>query len=145
MIVTRTHHVREPVVAVYTGRWHPSPRHEYYRGFYWGGVLYTSPDPYFWGYNSWGPTEWVYYSDTGEWWTPGAGWSASPPAGYNDVITVAVDEQVAVLDDFGDPVLDVDGNPEYETIKVYYNAYWDPIYGAYGYENRNGDFVWVQW
>ena len=145
VVIQRTQFVREPVLASYSGNWIPLPNFEYCRGFYFGGVLYAGPDPFFWAYNQWAPTEWIYYADTGEWWTPGAGWAGSPAVGYNDVITVAVNEQVAVLDDFGDPVYDDDGNAEYETITVYYNAYWDPVYGAYGYLTRSGDYLWVQW
>jgi hypothetical protein len=145
VVVPRVHHVREPVFGVYGGHWRPLPRYDYITSFYWGGALYVGPDPFFWGYADWAPTEWVYYADTGEWWSPTGGWSTGPVDGYNDVISVAVKEKVQILDANGDPVLDQNGDPTYETITTYYNAHWDAGYGAYGYQSRSGNWVWLRW
>jgi len=140
-------HYRAPVLVVggYSGRWHPLPHFGYCNGFYWGGALYVGPDPFFFGYGDWAPTEWIFESDVGTWWSPGLGYVAGPPVGYNDVITVGVKETQPVLDATGNPVLDANGNPVTEQITVYYNAYFDPIYGAYGYLNHAGKYVWLRW
>ncbi len=138
------HGVREPVFGhhPYPGHWRPRPGFEWCEGYYWGGVLYNVE---FFAYGGWGPTEWVYIVDTQQWYSPGVGYVSVPPVLLNEPITVAVQEQVPVLDAYGDPVYDDDGNPVMETVLVYYNAYYDPAYGAYGYQDMNGQYVWLNW
>lgn len=145
--VHRIPHRVEPIIVghPYGGQWHPLPRYEYCNGFYFGGVIYAGPYPFFFGYDGWAPTEWFYDYDTGTWWSPATGYVGAPPVLLNVPITVMVQEQEPVLDDFGFPVLDINGDPVYETVTVYYNAYFDPAYGAYGYRNSAGDFIWLQW
>jgi hypothetical protein len=130
----------------YPGHWRPLPRYDYCGGYYWGGVLYVGPFADFFGWDTWGPTEWIYVYDTGMWWSPATGYVIAPPILLNDPITVAVSEQVPVLDPvFGTQEIDANGDPVFETVTVYYNAYFDPGYGAYGYLNSAGDYVWLQW
>jgi hypothetical protein len=106
----------------------------------------VGPYDSFFAYDAWAPTEWFFSTDTSMWWSPGSGWVSAPPAGYSDVITVAVQETKAVLDANGDPVIDpVTGQTETEKVTVYYQAYWDPSFGAYGYQNDQGQYVWLQW
>jgi len=146
--IGRVHNQREPVFVnrPYPGRWRPLPRYEYCGGFYFGSVFYVGPYPTFFGYGGWGPTEWIYDPVQGLWWSPTLGWVGAPPVLITDPITVAVQEQLPVLDQFGNQEFDpITGDPITETVTVYYNAYYDPIYHAYGYLGSDGVYVWLQW
>jgi hypothetical protein len=139
---------REPVLVghPYPGHWHPIRGYDYCNGFRFGGAFYVGPYATFFGYGGWGPTEWIYDPAQGLWWSPTLGWIGAPPVLITDPITVAVQETEPVLDDFGNQVFDpITGDPVTETITVYYNAYYDPGYGAYGYVNSDGDYVWLRW
>jgi hypothetical protein len=58
------------------------------------------------------------------------------PPGYGAPITVAVNEVVPVTDQYGNVL-------GYENHLFYYNAFWDPSTGHYGYYDYRGGFHWV--
>jgi hypothetical protein len=76
------------------------------------------------------------------WFRPGAGYYYSPPVGYNDTITVVVDETYTEME--FDPFLGIEV-PVTKTVTWYYNAYYDNATGWYGYTDCNGQFHWLQW
>lgn len=128
-----------PVGGRYNGRYNPPFRNYGYNSGYWFGGTCYSVNPFF-TYNHWCPTTWFYYGNSC-WFRPGYGYYYSPPA-YNQPITVVVEETYTELE--WDPFLNANV-PVSKTVTWYYNAYWYPAQGAYGYTDCNGQFHWMSW
>jgi hypothetical protein len=86
------------------------------------------------------PTPWVYNPFLNQWRQPGQmAWTPMPPPpDYVMPITVQAIEPIQVMvEGLGGPVM--------QTVNqlVMYNAYYYPQMGRWGYQNRNGYFVWL--
>lgn len=129
-----------PVYGRYTGRYNSPLRNSFFNvGFWFGGTCYSA-NPYF-SYNNYCPTRWMYYGNNC-WFQPGQGYYYSPPVGYNDTITVVVEETYTEME--FDPFLGAEV-PVAKSVTWYYNAYYDAATGWYGYTDCHGAFHWLQW
>ncbi len=111
----------------------------YNSGFYFGGTYYTG-GAYF-SFSNFGPTEWIYEPAWGRWYRPGHGYVYQAPA-YTQPITVVVVETVyyETWDD------NVGGYVETsEQVTWYYNAFYVPESGRYGYYDYQGEFNWLHY
>jgi hypothetical protein len=118
------------------GGWNPGPnagRLGYYSGYSWNGNNY--PFNYY-GLAGYCPTPWLFLLSYGEFWAPGSGYTESLPYGYNQPISIAVEEVVPFYDAYGN----ITG---YQNETFYYNAFWDPNSQAYGYYDYHGAFHWI--
>lgn len=128
-----------PVYGRYNGRYN-SPRNSFFNvGFWFGGTNYAV-NPFF-SQNNYCPTRWMYYGNDC-WFQPGQGYYYSPPVGFNDTITVVVEEPYTEME--LDPFLGVEV-PVAKSVTWYYNAYYDATTGWYGYTDCHGTFQWLQW
>ena len=105
----------------------------YYPGYSWNGTNY--PFNYY-APSGYCPTPCLFLSDCGAFWQPGMGYADCLPYGYNQPISIGVDEVVPAYDAYGDII-------GYQNETFYYNAFWDPNTQAYGYYDYRGGFHWV--
>ena len=105
----------------------------YYPGYSWNGTNY--PFSYY-APSGYCPTPYLFLSDCGAFWQPGMGYCDYLPYGYNQPISIGVDEVVPAYDAYGDII-------GYRNETFYYNAFWDPNVQAYGYYDYRGGFHWV--
>ena len=109
----------------------------------WGWHPYYGPQPDgFVCARDYAPTPWIYIPAYGTWRQPGinAYVPYGPPEDYTGPISVEVFEprQVNVSVPFGGWM------PQQVINAVYfYNAYYFPEAGRYGYMNRHGNWIWL--
>ena len=114
------------------GLWNPYNL-GYYNNYWWNGTAY----PYnFYAPSGFAPTPYLFDVALGAFLNPGVGYMDYLPSDYDGPISVSVAEVVPVYDFFGNVV-------SYRTERFYYNAYYDPNYGAYGYYDYRGSFHWL--
>ena len=129
-----------PIYGRYTGRYNPPLRNSLFNtGFWFGGTCYSAA-PFF-SYGNYCPTSWFYFGNDC-WFRPGSGYYYSPPVGFNDTITVVVEETYTEME--VDQFLGIEV-PVTKTVTWYYNAYYDADTGCYGYTDCNGLFHRLQW
>jgi hypothetical protein len=105
----------------------------YYPGYWYNGMNY--PFNYF-ALSGFCPTPWLFFLNSGCFYEPGFGYANTLPYGYNQPITIAVNEVVPSYDAFGNII-------GYNTETFDYNAFWDPSAQAYGYYDYRGIFHWT--
>lgn len=107
----------------------------------WGWPGYYGRPPAGFAYQEgYYPTPWIYVPWSNQWRQPGlmAYASAGPPPEYTMPITVeAIEPMQVMVNDSGVAV------PETINQVYFYNAYYYPSYGRWGYINRQGYFIWV--
>jgi hypothetical protein len=105
----------------------------YYPGYSWNGTNY--PFSYY-APSGYCPTPYLFLSDCGAFCQPGVGYADCLPYGYNQPISIAINEVV--------PAYDANGNIiGYQDETFYYDACWDANAQAYGYYDYRGEFHWV--
>jgi hypothetical protein len=118
------------------GGWNPGPNSGnlgYYPGYSYNGVNY----PYnYYADQGYCPTPWLFFLNSGAFWQPGMGYADYLPYGYNQPISIAVNEVVPAYDGYGNII-------GYQNETFYYNASWDPNSQAYGYYDYRGAFHWT--
>jgi hypothetical protein len=117
-------------------QWNPGPQGSglgYYHGYNWNGTNY--PFNYY-SMQGYSPTPYLFLLESGAFWQPGAGYSYNLPYGYNQPMSVGINEVV--------PEYDANGNIiGYGNQTFYYNAIWDAGEQAYGYYDYFGKFHWL--
>ena len=120
----------------WSSHWNPGPGSAvlgYYPGYSWNGTNY--PFSYY-APSGYCPTPYLFLSNYGTFWQPGVGYADSLPYGYNQPMSIAIDEVVPEYDAYGNII-------GYHDETFYYNAAWDPNAQAYGYYDYRGGFHWV--
>jgi hypothetical protein len=109
---------------------------------HWGWPAYYGPAPAGFMYcPNYVPTPWFYNPEVNQWRMAGAlSYSPPPPSDYTAPITVQVVEPVQVMAQDPDTGAQIE-----ETINqvFFYNAYYYPEMGRWGYMNRAGYFIWL--
>ena len=123
-------HDSYPIAGQYHGRYRLPNNCGYYDRFVYGGREYRH-HPFF-AYRHYAPTAWFFFG-RGVWYGPDYGYQYRPPV-YDGPITVVVEES-EWDDELG----------EFVDVTWYYNAYFYPEEGAYGYYDLHGQFRWVRW
>jgi hypothetical protein len=118
------------------GQWNPGASGAslgYFPGYSWNGTNY--PFSYYAcsGYCS---TPYLFLLECGAFWQPGVGYADCLPYGYNQPMSIGVDQVVPAYDAYGHII-------GYRDETFYYNACWDPSAQAYGYYDYLGGFHWV--
>jgi len=107
----------------------------------WGWPKYYGPQPAVFMYQTgYVPTPWIYVPWLNQWQQFGQmAYCGAPPPDYTMPITVETVEPVEItaVNEFGIPVREIVNQI------VMYNAYYYPLFGRWGYINRQGYFVWV--
>ena len=86
--------------------------------------------------NGYAPTPYVFIVDSGQVWQPGVGYLDYLPNGYQEPITVALQEVV--------PSFAANGSiAGYQPQQFYYNAFWDADAQSYGYYDYRNKFHWL--
>ncbi len=120
----------------WSSHWNPGPGSAvlgYYPSYSWNGTNY--PFRYY-APSGFCPTPYLFLSSCGAFWQPGVGYANSLPYGYNQPMSIAIDEVVPEYDAYGNVI-------GYHDETFYYNAAWDPNAQAYGYYDYRGGFHWV--
>jgi hypothetical protein len=105
----------------------------YYPSYSWNGTNY--PFSYY-ALSGYCPTPYLFMLESGAFWQPGLGYADSLPYGYNQPMSIGVDEVVPAYDAHGHII-------GYRDEMFYYNACWDPNAQAYGYYDYRGGFHWL--
>ncbi|HEY9867700.1 MAG TPA: hypothetical protein V6D08_00710 [Candidatus Obscuribacterales bacterium] len=122
----------------YHGHFRVPHDHFYHRGFYFSGTFHDRG--FYFAHRSYCPTEWFFEIRIGRWYSPSYGYVVQPPAYYGPITVVAVEtEYEQVFDSWSGTWVWVE-----EETTWYYNAYWYPEYGSYGYFDYRGNFHWLQ-